>query len=338
MKKLSKIASLTLAAALTLSVAACTNGGTSGGISGGDRQDGATKIEFKTGNDFFAMSAASGVSFLDTAGSAKRAGRRMRMLKNGEEMPLTQEQTEQPDQSESGQQPSEVELARPAEFTDENIAEIKNSLTMFESVVGGGVSSTVESCGEADGEYAAYAYKMTITFGGETAVMYYNERDTKTETDDDETETQTTLSGKLVSGENEYEANGKRKEETSGDEKEFELELVIKKSENTFVKFSYSTETETNENETEYECEIYENGKKIQETEISIEEEDGETEIKFEFKNGGKKDGVEYKIVKRDATRFDIRREQNKKKSYILAEKTADGYKFTYSNGYSETV
>ena len=70
----------------------------------------------------------------------------------------------------------------------------------------------------------------------------------------------------------------------------------------------------------------------------SIEEEDGETEIKFELKNGGKKDGVEYKIVKRDATRFDIRREQNKKKSYILAEKTADGYKFTYSNGYSETV
>lgn len=338
MKKLSKIASLTLAAALTLSVAACTNGGTSGGSSGGGRQDGATKIEFKTGNDFFAMSAASGVSFLDTAGSAKRAGRRMRMLKNGEEMPLTQEQTEQPDQSESGQQPSGGELARPAEFTDENIAEIKNSLTMFESVVGGGVSSTVESCGEADGEYAAYAYKMIISFDGETAIMYYNELNTKTDADDDETETETTLSGKLVSGANVYETTGARKEEISDNEREFELELVIKKSENTFVKFTYGTETEADENETEYECEIYENGKKIQETEISIEEENGETEIKFELKNGGKKDGVEYKIVKRDATKFDIRREQNKKKSYILAEKAADGYKFTYSNGYSETV
>ena len=174
MKKLSKIASVTLAAALSLSVMACANGNTSGGSSGG-KQDGATKIEFKTGNDFFAMSAASGVSFLDVEGSANRSNRRARMLKNGEELPLTQEQTEQNDQAgqpENEQEKPATDLTRPAEFTDENIAEIKNSLTMFEAVVGGGVSSTVESCGEADGEYAAYAYKMTITFGGETAVLY----------------------------------------------------------------------------------------------------------------------------------------------------------------------
>lgn len=338
MKKLSKIASVTLAAALSLSLMACANGNASDNSSGG-KQDGATKIEFKTDNDFFAMSAASGVSFLNGEGSANRS-RRMRTFKNGEELPLTQEQTEQinNEQPKNEYEKPANGTTRPAEFTDENIAEIKNSLTMFEAVVGGGVSSTVESCGETDGEYAAYAYKMIISFDGETAIMYYNELNTKTDADDDETETETTLSGKLVSGANVYETTGARKEEISDDEMEFELELVIKKSENTFVKFTYGTETEADENETEYECEIYENGKKIQETEISIEEENGETEIKFELKNGGKKDGVEYKIVKRGATKFDIRREQNKKKSYILAEKTADGYKFTYSNGYSETV
>ena len=49
-------------------------------------------------------------------------------------------------------------------------------------------------------------------------------------------------------------------------------------------------------------------------------------------------DGVEYKIVRRDENKFDIRKEENNKKSYILAEKLTDGYKFTYSNGYSENL
>ena len=142
----------------------------------------------------------------------------------------------------------------------------------------------------------------------------------------------------LLSGENVYEASGKREEEISNDEKEFELELIVKKSAEDYIKFAYSTENEANENETEYECEIYENGVRVQKTEIEIEEENGKTEIKFELEKGGKKDGIEYKIVKRAEDKFDICRKQNKNKSYILAEKTAQGYTFTYSNGFSETV
>lgn len=129
-----------------------------------------------------------------------------------------------------------------------------------------------------------------------------------------------------VVGENAFETAGKRKEETKADEKEFELELAVKKSESNFVVFTYETENEKGENETKYECEIYEGGKKIQETEFKIEEKDG------------KSDGVEYKIVRRSENKFDIKREINNKKSYIIAETLADGYVFTYSNGYSEQL
>ena len=42
-------------------------------------------------------------------------------------------------------------------------------------------------------------------------------------------------------------------------------------------------------------CEIYEGGKKIQETEFKIEEKDGKTEIKFELEKDGKSDGSNIK-------------------------------------------
>ena len=126
-----------------------------------------------------------------------------------------------------------------------------------------------------------------------------------------------------------FETAGKRKEETKADEKKFEL--AVKKSESNFVVFTYETENEKGENESKYECEIYEGGKKIQETEFKIEEKDGKTGIKFELEKDGKSDGVEYKIVRRSENKFDIKREINNKKSYILAEKLADGYVFTYA-------
>lgn len=314
---LATIGSLSLVTALSFGVVACATNSDSSGNQAGN------KHTFSQSGDFFAVSAASGVSFLN-AESGNTTAKKRRAL--NAEQNVTGGET----------------LVRPAEFTDENVKEIKNCLVMFDSVVGGGVSSKIEECGESDGEYSVYAYKMTVNFGGETAVMYYNETATKTEIDEDddgiETETKTTLSGVLLSGENVYEASGKRKEEISNDEKEFELELIVKKSAEDYIKFAYSTENEANENETEYECEIYENGVRVQKTEIEIEEENGKTEIKFELEKGGKKDGIEYKIVKRAEDKFDICRKQNKNKSYILAEKTAQGYTFTYSNGFSETV
>ena len=50
-----------------------------------------------------------------------------------------------------------------------------------------------------------------------------------------------------------------------------------------------------------------------------------------------------YKIMENEEDNENITenvqiKEENNKKSYILAEKLTDGYKFTYSNGYSENL
>lgn len=304
-KLFTTVATLALSAALLLGTSACS-------ANGGGKSNAAKLQTFETSKDFYAASAAFGASFLNAAPADSAEG-----------MSAT------------------IVTARPKEFSDENVAEIKNTLVMFDSVVGGGITFNVEPCGEADGDFIDYGYKITVSFNSGAATLYYNETGVKTETDNDDdrkTKTETTLKGVLVSGENKYETFGKKEEESSLTEKEYKLKLIVKKSDKTYVKFTYSTESDKGENETEYECEIYENGKKIQETSIEIEKENGLAEIKFEFENNGTPDGVEYKIVKRAENKFDIRREQNGKKSFILAEKTDDGYKFTYSNGYFENV
>ena len=313
MKKniLAAIATLTLATALTTVNVSCANNGNK---SGKKETPSAT---FNSSENFFALSAASGVSFLDGADTMKQTATAAIALLS-----------------------VETPSARPSEFTDEDVKEINNTLVMFDSIVGSDLSAKTDKNDGADEKYALYEYKMTISFGGKNAVMYYNETDLRTGTDHDEeeteTETEAKLEGVLVSDEYEYSTTGMRKEETSADETEYELELIVKKSETTFVKFSYGTETENTERETEYKCEIYENGKKIQKTKIEFEEEDGQTEIKFKLEKNGNFEGAEYKIVKRSGNKYDIRREQNGKKTYILAEKTEQGYKFTYSNGFSE--
>ena len=318
-KLFSSIATLSLVSALSLTAVACGNTATNGG-SGKNSVSGSAQTQtFTTSNDFFAISAVSGANFLIDEKSVAETCAEFAFMAD-----------------------KEIGTSRPSDFTDENVSEIKNVLVMFEAAIGNNVSSEVDNNTETDGEYSAYTYKMTVNYGGENAVMYYNETnvETKTEEDDGEssTETSATLVGVLVVGENAFETAGKRKEETEADEKEFELELAVKKSETNFVVFTYATENEKGENETKYECEIYEDGKKIQETEFKIEEKDGKTEIKFELEKDGKSDGVEYKIVRRSENKFDIKREINNKKSYILAEKLADGYVFTYSNGYSEQL
>ena len=321
MKKniLAAIATLTLATALTTVNVSCAN---SGNKSGKKETPSST---FHSSENFFALSAASGVSFLDGADTMKQPATAAIALLS-----------------------VETPATRPSEFTDEDVKEINNTLVMFDSIVGSDLSAKTDKNDATDEKYSVYEYKMTISFGGKNAVMYYNETDLRTEIDHDdedtetgtetetETETEATLEGILVSDEYEYSTTGMRKEETSADETEYELELIIKKSETTFVKFSYGTETENAERETEYKCEIYENGKKIQKTKIEFEEENGQTEIKFKLEKNGNFDGAEYKIVKRSDNKYDIRREQNGKKTYILAEKTEQGYKFTYSNGFSE--
>ena len=318
-KLFNSIATLSLISALSLTTVACAHNAAGNESVKNDFSETKQTETFATSNDFFAVSAVSGANFLIAEKSADDVHFGLALMAD-----------------------KEIPAERPSDFTDESVSKIKNVLVMFESAIGSNISSEIITNTDTDGEYSAYDYKMNVNYGSENAVMYYNETNvrTKTEEDDDgiSTETSAELNGVLVVGENAFETFGKREEETETDEKEFKLELAVKKNETDFVIFTYETENEEGENETKYECEIYEGGRKIQETEFEIEEKDGKTEIKFELETGGKTDGVEYKIIRRAENKFDIRKEVNNKKSYILAEKLADGYKFTYSNGYSETL
>lgn len=326
-----KFGALALGAVLVFGIG-CANGGGNGNAEKGG--------SFANSADFFAMSAASGVSFLNATEQTSKP-RAARRAKNA---------------TYDVRATADPATARPEEYSDEKVLEIKNCLTMFESIAAGGI--TAETTANEDGlaEYVKYEFKMAVTFDGESAVMYYNETeptalrevdydeddddddDDADERDEEEIETNSLITGVVVSGENVYETTGKREIEVEGDEREYSLELTLKKSDTTYVKFTYETETETDESEVSYECEIYENGVKVQETEIEIETENGKTEVKFEFENGGKGDGVEFKIVMRAEGKFDVSRKENGKNSYILAEKTESGYRFTYSNGYAENV
>ena len=243
-----------------------------------------------------------------------------------------------------GQTPA---TARPVSVTDEDVYGIKDCLTMFDNVIsGGGIQQTVEKNTDAEGEYADYKFVMTITVpGNETVKMYYNEVEAKTEREiedgEEEVEVSTTLRGIMVFAGAEYEVSGEHKVETEGNEKEESVEFTTKSKDNplNYVKIKQSVEEENGESEIEYEYEIYENGKKVREFELEIENENGKTEISLDVKTNGVQGKTKYKIVKGEKDgEFTIKYTVNAAKNNIKAERTETGYKFTYGNGYSEVI
>lgn len=332
-KILTVIASLSLCVAMSLGVVACAS--TGNGNSGGKTENPVTAKEV------YAVSAFSGANYLiseGTSGETAYAG-----VSGGAGIffaPYTY--TDKTPEEIVSQKETATE--RPSDYTDESVNGIKNCLKMFDSLLlGGGIQQTVEN-NTADGELGQYAFVMTVKANEKEAKMYYNEvsSTTETETDEDgeeETEIKTVLKGVLLFGGETFEVDGKKELETEGDETEYSVEFITKKDDGNYVKFSYETEQERNESELSYKCVIYKNHKKVTEVKLEFEEENGKTDIKFKLKNNGSDDGTEYKITKKEGSdKFDIRHEFNGKKSYVSAEKTADGYIFLYSNGFSENV
>lgn len=332
-KLLTIIGSVMVAAALSLGAMACSAGGNDSGSGAGGQTSAATAKEV------YAVSAFSGANYLLNAEGLSSAGE-IGVFTGGELFaPVNMGTTDTTVVADKA-----AATERPSDYTDESVNGIKNCLEMFDSlIVNGGISQTVEK-NPSDGEYGQYAFVMTVSTSGKQAKMYYNEVSSKTETeiDDDgeeEIEISTVLKGVIVLDGETFEVDGKKEIETEGDESEYSVEFVTKKDSGNYVKFSYSTETERNENEVSYECEIYKNNSKVTEIEFEIKEENGKIEIKFELEKNGKGDGTEYKITKKEGSdKFDVRHEYNGKKSYVSVEKTADGYVFLYSNGFTENV
>jgi len=241
-----------------------------------------------------------------------------------------------------------AETTRPGVITDADVSGIKDCLNMFDDVIsGGGITQTVEKNEDVEGLYKDYPFVMTVTVGntGITAKMYYKEVNTVTETEiddgEEETEVSTTLSGVMVFDDKEFEVRGKKEIETEGNEKETSIEFTTKSNANplNYVKIKQSVEVENGAQEVEYEYEIYENGEKVREFKLEVEDENGKTEVTFKMEIENAPEETEYKIIKGDVDgKFKIKYEKGKEKGFITVEAVEGGYKLTYNNGYSEVI
>lgn len=303
-KIISIVCALALIGTMTAALTACD-------VKGGGN---AAKVKVNA-NDVYALSALTGAEYLD--------------------------------QTESGATGA-AETTRPGVITDADVSGIKDCLNMFDDVIsGGGITQTVEKNEDVEGLYKDYPFVMTVTVGntGITAKMYYKEVNTVTETEIDdgveETEVSTTLSGVMVFDGKEFEVSGKKEIETEGDEKETSIEFTTKSKANplNYVKIKQSVEVENGAQEVEYEYEIYENGEKVREFKLEVEDENGKTEVSFKMEIENVPEETEYKIIKGDVDgKFKIKYEKGKEKGFITVEAVEGGYKLTYNNGYSEVI
>lgn len=304
-KIISIVCALALIGTMTAALTACD-------VKGGGGNAAKVKVN---ANDVYALSALTGAEYLD--------------------------------QTESGATGA-AETTRPGVITDADVSGIKDCLNMFDDVIsGGGITQTVEKNEDVEGLYKDYPFVMTVTVGntGITAKMYYKEVNTVTETEIDdgveETEVSTTLSGVMVFDDKEFEVSGKKEIETEGDEKETSIEFTTKSKANplNYVKIKQSVEVENGAQEVEYEYEIYENGEKVREFKLEIEDENGKTEVSFKMEIENVPEETEYKIIKGDVDgKFKIKYEKGKEKGFITVESVEGGYKLTYNNGYFEVI
>lgn len=303
-KIISIVCALALIGTMTAALTACD-------VKGGGGNAAKVKVN---ANDIYALSALTGAEYLD--------------------------------QTESGATGA-AETTRPGVITDADVSGIKDCLNMFDDVIsGGGITQTVEKNEDVEGIYKEYPFVMTVTVGntGITAKMYYKEVNTVTETEIDdgveETEVSTTLSGVMVFDGKEFEVSGKKEIETEGNEKETSIEFTTKSKANplNYVKIKQSVEVENGAQEVEYEYEIYENGEKVREFKLEVEDENGKTEVTFKMEIENAPEETEYKIIKGDDGKLKIKYEKGKEKGFITVEAVEGGYKLTYDNGYSEVI
>ncbi len=247
-----------------------------------------------------------------------------------------------------------VDAARPSRIDDSDVDGIGKCLAMFDDVIaGGGFEQTVKENTSQDTLFSAYAYEMSITLHGESAVaqaytMYFNELETWTETEKDdfeeETEVSTTFEGVIVYGAETFIVRGVKEVETEGREVETSITFRTYKNigadslhadERNFVQIEQSTE----EGEIEYEYTFYKDGRKVRELELSYEQDRRGVEISFEIKNAGEGER-EYEVRKgKNDDVFFVEFEKNGKEDRITVTKLEEGgYRFVYSNGFEERV
>lgn len=153
-------------------------------------------------------------------------------------------------------------------------------------------------------EYSNLVEITTRNFQNQTVVysLYYNEisSEIKTEIDEDdlteEIETEKRISGIAIVGEKEFILEGIVKEEKENDEVENKSIFKIIEDENNYVIVQEETETEQNEYTHEYKYTIVSNGKKVNEVELELEQENGELSVELKEVSNITKTSYKFKV------------------------------------------
>ena len=251
-------------------------------------------------------------------------------------------------------QTSTAPESRPETISQDDVNNIAGYMGMFQDMLTSNTTSyyTNGAVDQDDDYYGEYNLKMTLTVpmlggGEEEFVMYYKEVNTETEEEIDDNEIEleinTTLQGVIVNGDNVYDVSGKREYEKEGNETEISIELTTYSRANSqdYIKIEHEQEN----NEMEYNYSIYSNGHLINETEVEFENERNEKSLELEFVNNSvdAQNKVKYEITqsRTDENIFNVRVKNASNNSEVrdtFTIKIVDGYEFTYSNGYTETI
>ena len=222
------------------------------------------------------------------------------------------------------------------QLTEAEIEEVKAQLAVLENYMGDNALSIEQGVPAEDDEYyGVYEVKMTVStknLEGEAQVytMYFNQTETgnKTEVDKDghkdeslweyETEQAFALEGIVISGDNVYEMVGKKEVETETEdgvtENETSYEMTVRGANGEYIVFEQSFEEEEGESEQKYEYRIFnENRELVKRFELEFETENNEQEIEMKSYENGEMFQCKYEKKTRNG------------KDYIEAEVMKDG-------------
>ena len=280
MKKKNIVIAIILALMLALgaTLTACILDNQPTGINGG------TIGNYKTNSELVAMSATSSAVILDEMQQNTALAKALNLRSN--------------DDSLEG-----------VELTEEEIEEVKAQLALLENYMGENAIKIEQSAPAEDDEYyAVYEVKMVVStknLEGEVQnyTMYFNQTETKNENEIDkddnkdeskweyESEQEFALEGIVISGENVYAMSGKKEIETETEdgvtESETSYEMTVRGENGEYIVFEQSYEEEEGETEQKYEYKIYNNRELVKRFELEFENENNEQEIEMKsYENG----------------------------------------------------
>ena len=200
------------------------------------------------------------------------------------------------------------------------------------------ILNTVDIISSNDNQYimvdlvsdnSEYAYLQEVSFydydqNKYSYKLYYNNINQRNEADDDdEVETIISYDGIVVIDENTFNFDFQASIETEDDEYEMQSKLVIKTSVNSYITVESEFETEDSEAEEEFVYSVVENGMRVINYSLSIENENNKIEIEIEY-NGLIIEFEETNIMNEALIKLTV----NNQIKYYYRIKNADG---TYS-------